>query len=98
MAELIPTITNGKQENTMLELVRKCDPLMRQPHIMELSKVLPSIQDVYVSYVKLRELCTSDSTREFMVSLNLRTFDLAVTNSNIRKKKISFKILGSIAY
>lgn len=69
MAELMPTISDTKQENTMLELVRKCDPQMRQPHIMELSKVLPSVQDVYVSYVKLRDLCTPDSTRQFMVSL-----------------------------
>lgn len=68
MAELMPTITDTKQENTMLELVRKCDPLMRQPHIMELSKVLPSIQDVNGSFLKLRDLCTPDSTREFMVS------------------------------
>lgn len=67
MAELIPTISDTKQENTMLELVRKCDPLMRQPYIMELSKCLPSIQDVYVSYLKLKDLCTPDSTRQFMV-------------------------------
>lgn len=70
MAELIPTITDTRQENTMLEIVRKCDPLMKQPYIMELSKCLPSIQDVAISYTKLRELCTPESTRQFMV----RTF------------------------
>lgn len=67
MAELMPTITDTKQENQMLELVRKCDPKMRQPYLMELTKLLPSIQEVYNSYVKLRELCTPDSMRQFMV-------------------------------
>lgn len=67
MAELIPTITDTKQENKMLELVRKCDPIMKQPYIMELNKVLPSIQEVQASFVKLRELCTPDCTRQFMV-------------------------------
>lgn len=68
MGELMPTITDTKQENTMLEIVRKCDPFMRQPYIMELSKCLPSIQDVSISYIKLRELCTPETTRQFMVS------------------------------
>lgn len=67
MAELIPSITDTKQENKMLELVRKCDPMMKQPCIMELNKVLPSIQEVQASFLKLRELCTPDCTRQFMV-------------------------------
>lgn len=66
----MPTITDTKQENQMLELVRKCDPLMKQPYIMELGKLLPSIQEVYLSYVKLKELCTSDSFRNFMVTFS----------------------------
>lgn len=81
MAELMPTITDTRHENTMLEIVRKCDPLMKQPYIMELSKCLPSIQDVAISYTKLRELCTPESTRQFMVGAHsivhtaiLRTF------------------------
>lgn len=69
MAELMPTITDTKQENTMLEIVRKCDPMMRQPYIMELSKCLPSVQDIAISYTKLRDLCTPESTRHFMVSV-----------------------------
>lgn len=67
MAELIPTITDTKPENKMLELVRKCDPTMKQPSIMELNKVLPSILEVQASFLKLRELCTPDCSRQFMV-------------------------------
>lgn len=67
MAELIPTITDTRQENTILEIVRKCDPLMKQPFILELGKCLPNIHDVYISFTKLRELCAPDSTRQFMV-------------------------------
>lgn len=69
MAELMPTITDTRQENTILEIVRKCDPLMRQPFIMELSKCLPNIHDVQISFTKLRDLFTPDSTRHFMVGL-----------------------------
>lgn len=66
MAELIPTITDTRQENTILEIVRKCDPLMRQPNIFDLGKRLPSIQDVQISFTKLRDLFTPDTTRQFM--------------------------------
>lgn len=69
MAELMPTITDTRHENTILEIVRKCDPLMRQPFILELSKCLPNIQDVQISFTKLRELFTADSTQEFLVSI-----------------------------
>lgn len=68
MAELMPTITDTRQENTILEIIRKCDPMMRQPFIMELSKCLPSNQDVQISYTKLRDLFTPDSTRQFVVN------------------------------
>lgn len=68
MAELMPTITDTRQENAILEIVRKCDPMMRQPLIIELSKCLPTNQDVQISYTKLRELLTPDSTRLFMVN------------------------------
>lgn len=67
LAELMPTITDTRQENVILEIVRKCDPLMQQPFVMELSKCLPSNQDVQISYTKLRDLFTPDSTRQFMV-------------------------------
>lgn len=70
MAELIPTITDSQHENTMLEHIRKCaSPTRVQPHILELSKCLPSIQDVYASFTKLKALCTPDSTRKFVVSI-----------------------------
>lgn len=71
MAELMPTITDTRQENTILEIIRKCDPKMRQPFIMELSKCLPSNQDVQISYTKLRDLFTPDSTRQFVVKCSL---------------------------
>lgn len=68
MAELMPSITDTRQENMMLEIVRQCDPLRRQPFILELSKCLPNVQDVQISFTKLRELFTADSTRQFIVS------------------------------
>lgn len=67
MAELLPTIPDGRYENTVLEHVRICDPNKGQPALLELNKILPSIQDVQLSYVKLRDLCTPDTTGEFMV-------------------------------
>lgn len=67
MAELMPTITDTRQENRILEIIRKCDPLMQEPFIMELSKCLPSNHDVQTSYTKLRDLFTPESTRQFMV-------------------------------
>lgn len=66
MAELSPEIASATIENTMLEHVRKCDPLKRPPHLMELSKLLPNIQDVNLSYLKLRKLCIPENDREFM--------------------------------
>lgn len=67
LAELMPTITDTRQENVILEIIRKCDPNMQPPFIMELSKCLPSNQDVQISYTKFRDLCTPDTTRQFMV-------------------------------
>lgn len=69
MAELIPTLTDTRPENKILENVRKCDPETKQPHIFELGKCLPNIQDVYISFTKLRDLCTPENTRQFMVKL-----------------------------
>lgn len=67
LAELMPTITDTRQENRLLEIIRKCDPMMQEPFIMELSKCLPSNQDVQISYTKLRDLLTPESTRQFVV-------------------------------
>lgn len=69
MASLLDTIGDTTVENRMLESVRKCDPQKRQPYLVELEKILPSIQDVYHSYMKLRELCAPESDRIFMVSV-----------------------------
>lgn len=68
MAELMPTISNSIHENQMIEFVRTCNPNKKQPHILELSKCLPSVQDVFASYTKLKELCTPETTRKFVVS------------------------------
>ncbi|XP_063708687.1 myotubularin-related protein 10 [Culicoides brevitarsis] len=67
MASLLDTIGDTTVENRMLESIRKCDPQRRQPHLVELEKILPSIQDVYHSYIKLRELCAPESDRSFMI-------------------------------
>uniref|UniRef100_A0A182VSS7 Myotubularin phosphatase domain-containing protein n=1 Tax=Anopheles minimus TaxID=112268 RepID=A0A182VSS7_9DIPT len=66
LAELNPNITNTTEENTLLEHVRRCDPQKRQPRLLELYKILPSIQDVNLSYIKLLDLCTPDSDQQFM--------------------------------
>lgn len=42
----------------MLENVRKGHPQLTQPELMELTQDLPSPKDVYLSYCKLRDLCT----------------------------------------
>lgn len=68
MAELNPEIASSTIENTMLEHVRRCDPSKKPIHLMELTKLLPSIQDVNLSYLNLRKLCIPENDREFMVS------------------------------
>uniref|UniRef100_A0AAG5DF19 Myotubularin phosphatase domain-containing protein n=1 Tax=Anopheles atroparvus TaxID=41427 RepID=A0AAG5DF19_ANOAO len=66
LAELNPDITNTTVENILLEHVRRCDPQKKQPRLLELYKILPSIQDVNLSYLKLRDLCTPDNDQEYM--------------------------------
>ncbi|XP_053664363.1 myotubularin-related protein 10-B [Anopheles marshallii] len=66
LAELNPDITNTTVENILLEHVRRCDPQKRQPRLLELYKILPSIQDVNLSYIKLLDLCTPDTDQQFM--------------------------------
>uniref|UniRef100_A0A182YN08 Myotubularin phosphatase domain-containing protein n=1 Tax=Anopheles stephensi TaxID=30069 RepID=A0A182YN08_ANOST len=66
LAELNPDVTNTTVENILLEHVRRCDPQKRQPRLLELYKILPSIQDVNLSYMKLRDLCTPDGDQQFM--------------------------------
>uniref|UniRef100_A0A336MA07 CSON014244 protein n=1 Tax=Culicoides sonorensis TaxID=179676 RepID=A0A336MA07_CULSO len=66
MASLLDTIGDTTVENRILENIRKCNAKQLQPHLIELEKILPSIQDVYHSYIKLRELCAPESDRIFM--------------------------------
>lgn len=65
VSELLPDITETSMENIMMESIRACHPLKREPRIIELSKCLPSIQDVGEGYRKLRQLCTPDTTKLF---------------------------------
>lgn len=74
LAELLPTITDTRQENRMLAIVQKCDPAMQEPFIMELNKCLPNNQDVQISYTKLRDLFTPESTRQFMVKISRQNY------------------------
>lgn len=72
MADLLPDLLKDetnvqKIENLMLEHVVMCSDKRIEPKIMELTKGLPSIQDVYQSYLKLRVLCVPESDRELTI-------------------------------
>ena len=47
-----------KQENAMLESVRKTHPRKTPPCVIDLTKDLPSPRELESSYIKLRDLCT----------------------------------------
>ena len=70
MADLLPDLLNNPKEVTpsreslMLEHIRIC--AKSPPRCIELTKGLPSIQDVYQSYIKLRALCAPTSDREVL--------------------------------
>lgn len=65
MAEIVSTIPDRTQENIMLENVRKSHPSKKQPNVMDLSKECPTPKEIQSSYVKLRELCTPETCRQF---------------------------------
>lgn len=67
MAELKPSITDTSIENVTLELIRKCDPDKKPLEILNLCELLPSIQDVQRGFIKLRELCTPENPRQFLI-------------------------------
>lgn len=70
MADLLPDVAinaSNTPENIMLEHVRKCNPTKKPPKIYELTRMLPSIQDVNTSYLKLREICAPENDRQFML-------------------------------
>ncbi len=46
-----------KQENAMLESVRKSHPRKTPPKVIDLAKDLPLARELEQSYIKLRELC-----------------------------------------
>jgi myotubularin-related protein 10/11/12 len=78
MSDLLPELINNPKEvthskdNLMLEYIRVCGNAktksneIAQPRCIELTKGLPSIQDVYQSYLRLRTLCAPTSDREMM--------------------------------
>lgn len=65
MADIIPTVSDRKQENAMLESVRKSHPRKTPPTVIDLTKDVPSPRDIEHSYIKLRDLCAPDSVRQF---------------------------------
>lgn len=71
MADLLPDLLSNPKELTpskdslMLEHIRIC--AKSAPRCLELTKGLPSIQDVYQSYIKLRALCAPASDRELTI-------------------------------
>lgn len=73
MADLLPdllkdeTSAQKKMENLMIEYVATCREERSKPEIMELTKGLPSISDVFQSYMKLRALCVPASDRELTI-------------------------------
>ncbi|XP_042220844.1 myotubularin-related protein 10-B-like isoform X2 [Homarus americanus] len=65
MAQISPSITDKQQENRMMGLVHRCHPKKLQPFIMDLDQILPSLKDIQISYMKLRELHTPDDPTQF---------------------------------
>ncbi|KAL1506237.1 hypothetical protein ABEB36_005634 [Hypothenemus hampei] len=63
MAELLPTITDRTEENKLLEHIRRSHPDMKPPFIIDLTS--PSPKEIFSSYIRLRDLCTPESTRVF---------------------------------
>lgn len=65
MSYLTTPNISSTHENAMLERVRACDPERKEPKLMDLTKLLPSPQDVYTGYIKLRQICAPESDRSF---------------------------------
>nr|XP_018912403.1 PREDICTED: myotubularin-related protein 10-B [Bemisia tabaci] len=53
------------QENILLETVRKSHPRLTQPVVIELTKDMPSLRHIQVSFCKLRDLCVADNEKHF---------------------------------
>ncbi|XP_063881515.1 myotubularin-related protein 12-like isoform X3 [Scylla paramamosain] len=54
-----------QQENRMMGLVHRCHPMRLQPKIFDLDQILPSLKEIQISYIKLRELHTPDDPTQF---------------------------------
>lgn len=67
MGEIVATIPERTQENIMLENVRKSHPSKKQPNVIDLSKDCPSPKDVQIAYIRLRDLCTPETVRQFWI-------------------------------
>lgn len=65
MAQISPSITDKQQENRMMGLVHRCHPMRLQPKIFDLDQILPSLKEIQISYIKLRELHTPDDPAQF---------------------------------
>ncbi|XP_045115801.1 myotubularin-related protein 10-B-like isoform X7 [Portunus trituberculatus] len=65
MAQISPSITDKQQENRMMGLVHRCHPMRLQPKIFDLDQILPSLKEIQISYIKLRELHTPDDPTQF---------------------------------
>nr|XP_045617855.1 myotubularin-related protein 10-B-like isoform X2 [Procambarus clarkii] len=66
MAQISPSIADKHQENRMMGLVHRCHPRKLQPTILDLDQMLPSLKDLQISYIKLRELHTPDDPTQFL--------------------------------
>ncbi|KAK4308310.1 hypothetical protein Pmani_019991 [Petrolisthes manimaculis] len=65
MAQISPGITDKQQENRMMGLVHRCHPKKLEPTILDLDQILPSLKDIQISYLKLKELHTPDDPGQF---------------------------------
>ncbi|XP_068222833.1 myotubularin-related protein 10-B [Palaemon carinicauda] len=65
MAQISPNINDRQQENRMMGLVHRCHPKKLQPTILDLDQILPSLKEIQMSYIKLRELHTPDDPLQF---------------------------------
>ncbi|KAK7065271.1 putative protein-tyrosine phosphatase, partial [Halocaridina rubra] len=65
MAQISPNISDKQQENRMMGLVHRCHPKKLLPTILDLDQLLPSLKEIQMSYIRLRELHTPDDPLQF---------------------------------
>uniref|UniRef100_T1IWR3 Galactose-1-phosphate uridylyltransferase n=1 Tax=Strigamia maritima TaxID=126957 RepID=T1IWR3_STRMM len=64
-AGIHPGITDSRAMAVMLDVIRSTHPLKKFPHIVDLDSLLPNLKDIQQSYMKLKDLCVSDTTTQF---------------------------------